>query len=233
MTNYIPLNSSTHKNTKITPPKSLTHTRSMHLAPLSVQEFANACHDYPIVFVKDSETGQFRATALLGIKPEQNLFYDEQRWKADYIPESLRLYPFIMSINPNDPEQGMLCVDSESDLLNEYEGQALFNEDGTQSDFTKATGEFVANYNAKQHSTLAFAKTLVEKSLLVTKNLELKLPNQESYNLTGLYIVDEEKLKSLSSEDFLYLREKGMLVPIYAQLFSLSRIQKLINLSAN
>jgi hypothetical protein len=39
-------------------------------------------------------------------------------------------------------------------------------------------------------------------------------------------MVDEQKLASLASDDFLVLREKGYLGPIYAHLLSLMQIEK-------
>ena len=94
MNNYIPLNSQEHKNLKFKKLDNVGHSSELHLTPVNVQEFSILCHDYPIVFVKDSETGQFRAVALLGIKPKQNLYLTDGGWEAEYIPEYLRQYPF-------------------------------------------------------------------------------------------------------------------------------------------
>lgn len=232
MPNYVPINNSIHQQLKIKKVTSPEHAKELHLTPINVHEFGLACHDFPLVFAKDSETGQFRATALLGLKPQQNVFYSNEGWHGDYVPESLKLNPFLMSINPENSDEGLLCIDTESELVNESEGEALFNEDGTQTEFTQKVGEFLANYNAKLAATDAFTKELLEKSLLASRNLELKLPNQESYNLTGLYVIDEKKLNELSDDEFLSLKQKGIIAPIYAMLFSMSRIQKLIRLAA-
>ena len=233
MNNFIPLSLEEHRNLKFNKHTDLKHSSELHIAPLSVQEFPIACHEYPIVFVKDSETGQFRAVTLLGIKPKQNLFYKQDGWNADYIPEYLRQYPFLLSINPDNPEQGMLCFDKDCDAFTEDDGEALFNEDGTQSDFTKSIGEFIANYNAKQQATAHFAKELADRSLLTSKNLELNLPDDEKYNLTGIYIIDEAKLQEMADEGVLALSKMGLFVPIYAHLLSLSRINNLMKLSAS
>ena len=230
MPNFVALNVNEHKNHKFKRHLDLKHTSEMHMTPICVQEFSAVCHEYPILFVKDSETGQFRAVALLGIKPKENVYYKEGDWNADYLPEYLRQYPFVLTIDPNNKDQGMLCFDADSESVNEAEGEALFNEDGSQSDFTRNIGEFIATYNAKMQSTVNFCKELVDKNLLVSKNLELQLANEEKYNLTGLYIIDEEKIQELSDEDYLSLRKNNLLAAIYAQLLSLSRINKLLKL---
>ena len=75
-----------------------------------------------------------------------------------------------------------------------------------------------------------FCKELVDRNLLVSKNLELQLANDQKHNLTGLYIIDEQKLQELSDEDYLSLRKNNLLAAIYAQLLSLSRINTLLKL---
>lgn len=233
MPNFVALNVNEHKNLKFKRHQDLKHTSDLHITPVCVQEFSAVCHEYPILFVQDNGSEEFRPVALLGIKPQQNLFYKEGGWHADYIPEYLRLYPFILTVDPNDKDQGMLCFDSECEGINESEGEAFFNEDGSQTEFTKGIGEFIATYNAKSKSTVNFGKELADRGLLISKNLELQLANDEKYNLTGLHIIDEDKLQNLTDEEFIDLRKNNLLAAIYAQLLSLSRIAKLLQLSNN
>ncbi|TQV88928.1 SapC family protein [Aliikangiella coralliicola] len=232
MTKFVPINKDTHKNIRVKQDLSFTHAKNSHVCPLNVHEYIVACHEYPILFAKDSDTGQFRSIVLLGLKPKQNLFYHEQGWRSRYVPESLRAYPFLLSPDENNPDQGILCMDEDSDLVGVDTGTALFNEDASQTKYTNDTGDFLAAYNSKLQITQNVIQCLLDNSLLVARTLELELPQEGGYNLSGLYVIDEEKLNELSDEKFLDLKNKGYLPLIYAVLLSMSRIDKLINLSS-
>jgi hypothetical protein len=49
-------------------------------------------------------------------------------------------------------------------------------------------------------------------------------------NINGCYVLNEERLNSLSTEGFVELREKRYLPAIYAHLVSLAQIERLIML---
>jgi hypothetical protein len=49
-------------------------------------------------------------------------------------------------------------------------------------------------------------------------------------NINGCYVLNEERLNSLSTEGFVDLREKRYLPAIYAHLVSLAQIERLIML---
>ena len=189
-----------------------------------VQEFVPASQEFPIAFIKDSETGQFRAIVLLGLKPEENLFYSESAWQATYKPQGLTLFPFLLS---QGEEQSILCFDQSAELVNETEGQSLFDEQGNQSQWLTEQGEKVVQYVEKTYATKNFIKLLLDNDLLAPQTLNLKLENEESYSLNGLYAIDETKLNALSDESFNALRKTGALPAIYAALLSMQRIHSL------
>ena len=72
------INNTSHSKIKIKDNPSFLQSKDKHFSPLVVQEFAAASQQFPIVFIKDLETGQFNTVALLGLKPGENLFYNEK-----------------------------------------------------------------------------------------------------------------------------------------------------------
>lgn len=54
------INNRVHKNIKIKSNNNLQQSKNKHFAPVVVQEFIAASQDFPIVFIKESETGQFQ-----------------------------------------------------------------------------------------------------------------------------------------------------------------------------
>lgn len=223
MSSIKPLDKTQHQSIKVQQDAHYTHMAMQHISPLVLHEYSLAQHDYPIVFLKDNDTGQFRSTALMGLKSGENIFYSDHGWQAHYIPESMKLYPFVLSVDPGDSGMSALCLDFNSACVSEQYGESLFNSDGSQSEFTAIIGEQLVAHHNKQVHTTAFIQCLLENHLLVEQTLSVNLKT-ESFDVTGLYIIDEKKLNELSENDFLSLRQKGYLVPIYAALMSLSRM---------
>jgi len=224
------ISSNEHSKTRVKNNDTLANGKNKHFAPVVVQEFVPASQEFPIVFVKDSDTGQFRSIVLFGLKPDENLFYDDKAWQATYKPESLALYPFILN---QGEEHSVLCFDQDSDLVSEKEGNALFDEQGNQTAWLTEMGEKVVHYVEKTYATKNFIKLLLDNELLAPQTLNLKLENEEEYTLNGLYAIDEKKLNELSEESFINLRNVGALPAIYASLLSMQRIHNLARRKLN
>jgi len=227
MTSIKAINSSSHSKTKIKSNPSFIQSKNKHFAPVLVQEFIAASQEFPIVFIKDAETGQFNAVALLGLKPSENLFFNEEVWQASYVPQALTLYPFLIH-QEEGSDNALLCFDEDSPLVNEAEGKALFDENGTQEKWLAEQGETVVDYVEKTEITKHFIKLLLGKELLSPQSLNLKIDGQEEYTLAGLYVINEEKLNALSDSDFTELRKTGAIPAIYASLMSMQRVHQLV-----
>lgn len=220
------INSSSHGKVKIKSNVNFIQSKDKHFAPVVVQEFMGASQEFPIVFVKDTATGRFNAVVLLGLKPSTNLFYAEKSWQASYVPQALKLYPFLIH-QEEGSDSAILCLDESSPLVNEETGEALFDENGKQKQWLTAQGEAVVDYIEKTEVTQGFIKLLLAKELLAPQTLNLKFDGEEEYTLGGLYVIDEKKLNALSDEDFIEMRKTGALPAIYAVLMSMQRINQL------
>lgn len=223
------INKKQHGGLKIKANPTLIQTKNQHFAPLVVQEFVAASQDYPIVFVKDSETGQFKAIALLGLKPGENEFYSHDGWKGNYVPEAFTLYPFLIN-QPEGQDNAILCFDSAAPLVNDSEGQALFDDQGVQTQWLTDTGERVVQYVEKTQMTQSFITLLIEADILAPQTLTLQLGKDKEYTLNGLYAIDEKKLIALDDDKFNALRKTGAMAPIYASIISMQRINNIVKL---
>jgi len=59
-------------------------------------------------------------------------------------------------------------------------------------------------------------------------NMKVRIGN-EMRNITGAYILNEERFNSMSDEKFLEMRVKKYIPVIYSHLSSLSQIERLLN----
>ena len=226
MANVKIVNSQTHKSTRIEKNPSLVQCKETHFIPIVISEFIDLSKEFPIVFVKDSQTGVFSSVALMGLEPKENLFFNSEIWQSNYTPQLLSFYPFM--IQQQDDEQALLCVDEDSPLVNEVSGEKLFDVDGKQMDWLTAMAEAIVAHLESRSLTHEFIKYLIEKELLTIKTLSIKLENMPEYDLNGLYVINEEQFNKLSDDDFLELKNAGALSSIYAVLMSMRCLNNLV-----
>jgi hypothetical protein len=63
--------------------------------------------------------------------------------------------------------------------------------------------------------------------------LNLDLASGEKKKLTGLFTINEDKIKSLPDDKVVDFHKRGLFVPIYAMLGSLGQINRLVQLRNN
>ncbi len=227
-TNLVAINNTAHKNTKIKTNPTYENGKNMHLCLVQIHEFIAASAEYPLVFIKDPETGEFRGVCMMGLVPGENLYYGEEAWQADYVPNVISLHPWGLAPSEKNPQELSLSLDMSSALVNEEEGSALFEEDGSDSKYLNTVKSFIGNVHAQTPVTIAFVKHMAELELLAPKSLSVTLgEDAKPMNIEGIYAVDTEALEKLSDEAFLELRKRNYLPVIFAHLASLSQVGKL------
>jgi len=231
MTSFVPLTKEAHANTKVKIAADFDHVRNQHILPVLAQEFGPISGELPIVFVKNSESDTVAAVVMTSLTPGTNLLLDGDKWKTRYVPACVRNVPFVLMNAPEGSEgQFVVGVDEDHALVGD-EGEALFNEDGSESEFLDARKKSLGQYYDFDQMTHAIAKLLEEKGLLEARTLTVEVKG-EKRNIDGILVVSEEKLSELSDEDFLDLRKRGLLPMIYAHLGSLQHIQLLARFTA-
>jgi len=225
------LSNKLHAGLKLKQDPCLIQSKNKHFSPLVVGEFVPASQDFPIVFIKEQETGQFKSIALLGIEPGSNLFYSDKGWQGNYRPQAYSLSPFMVS-QQTDEKDAILCIDSQSPLINKEQGEAFFDENNAACDWVSKRGEQVVSYVEQTQLTQHFINVLLDFELLAPQTLTLKATGKKETSLNGLYAIDEKKLNALSSDKFDSLRQSGALVAIYASLISMQRIEALVKASS-
>jgi hypothetical protein len=183
------------------------------------------------VFLEDKDLNTFRAVGMLGVEEGVNLFIDEAgKWVSGYIPAILRRYPFSL-IRTEDQDQFLVGIDGNTALLGDTEGAPLFKEDGSPSDLLEGAKQFLGELNAMENITLEFAKFLTQHNMLTPLNLQVQEASGVR-NISGAYVVNEERLGNLSDEVFGEFRKRGYLPAIYAHLVSLGQIDRLLMMKA-
>jgi hypothetical protein len=219
------LSNEQHKDLHVLPKFSLESVNERHIAPLMLQEFAAAAPFYPIFFLQVDN--DFAAVAVFGLKEGQNLFVKDQQWEGPYIPASIRAYPFSLAQAKDD--QLLLCVNEQADNTSRTEGQALFNADGTGTEFFDGVNKFFREYIDANAISRNVMTQLKEFGLLKADGLQYRDLAGKEHRLNGFFVIDREKFEALSDEQFLTLRKFGVLHAIYSHFSSLERIGSLIS----
>lgn len=198
---------------------------SNQAVPLLAAEFPQACLEYPIVFTRGQD-GQWMALALTGLQAGTNAFVDPQgQWKAHYVPASVRRYPFILAEGAN--QQLSLAADLAAPQLG-TEGEALFDGQGEPTELTKNVLQLLADFQSQAKATAALAQQLADAGLLTQQNLQVKLGEERSAVVEGVWIVDEAKLRQLPEDKVLAWFKDGSLAAIHAQMLSLRNLVPLL-----
>ncbi len=222
------LNSGAHRALRVAPLTDFAFMAEQHFIPVTVKEFGQACGYLPIVFVKDGDTGQFRAVAMLGLRAGHNHFVEGSNWKAGYVPHFMIRQPFILGNQPNENGDVFVGIDTQSARVSEAQGERLYTDDGEQTPFLKSAVEFIGKLTDSQRLTEMLIQLLVEHDLLVSKTLRVRADGQE-HNINGIYMVDEEKLHALPDEVLLDFAKRGVFAAVHFHLASLNQIHRFSN----
>jgi SapC len=225
----VPVNKDRHGQKKIRTSSDFGFAAKLHLAYVTLHEFARAASIYPVIFLEDQGSDEFRPVVLMGLDAGENLFVDDQgQWSASYIPAIIRRYPFALT-KAAEEDRYIVCVDEASNLISDTDGMPMFDENGQPSQVIENVKRYLSELQQMDQLTTEFSKFLVQNNLLTPLNMRVNAANQVR-NITGCYVINEERLNNFSDQKFLEVRQKGYLPAIYAHLISLSQIERLASM---
>ncbi len=186
--------------------------------------------EYPLVFVNagKDETGKelIAPVAIFGLANEENLYLEGDRWRADYMPAVLRMYPF--GIGRIDAERYALCMDMNCPFITQGEGQRLFEDDGKPTAYLDGIHEQLSKIENEVQRTRQFCQLLADKQLLRDMRFDAELPDGQKLVVDGFLAIDEKKLADLPDADVLALHRNGALGLIHAHMLSLGHMRRLV-----
>jgi hypothetical protein len=226
----VPVALERHRHKKVRNTTQFDYAAGFHIAYVTVHEFARAAATYPIVFLEDKPNDGFRPVVLMGLQPGENLFVDaDGAWNASYIPAMIRRYPFALSKGVEE-NRFVVCVDEASTLLSDTEGAPMFDEKGEPTQVIENVKRYLSELQQMDMLTQQFSRFLLSNNLLTPLNMRVNATAQ-ARNITGCYVINEERLNAFSDNLFLEVRAKGFLPAMYAHLMSLPQIERLVQLS--
>jgi hypothetical protein len=237
MTKHVLLNNIHHQNTRVISQFAEKYGDNVASVMVYPTEFMELQKEYPILFRLNPDSEKFHATALLGLQQNENLFLEptsDSGWAASYIPANIARGPFLIGFQQKqtDTEQksAVIHIDMDHPKVNEQQGQPLFLEHGGNSAYL----DYISKVLNLAHQGMALNDVMFaafkEFDLLEPVNIEFALNNGQKHRLTGNYTVNESKFQALNAEQLAKLNKAGILPLVFAVIFSMTNIRKLIEI---
>ena len=230
MANIVAIKKDLHQKLKLSNKRNLKHVAGQHIVPVHAAEFAQAASSLPVVIVKDPDSERFRSVAMLGLEAGENLFLQDEKWTALSMPQSISMVPFSLGIDPDKENTLTACIDLDSEFIGEDKDLALFEDDGKESEVLTNVQQALGRLYDNERMTENFIKELQENDLLQELELNIALSTGEKKKLVGIFTINEEKIKNLSDDKVLDFHKRGLFVPIYSMLGSLTQVNHLVQL---
>lgn len=230
MANFVPVKKEQHQKLKLASTRNISHVAGQHIIPVAAVEYAQASASFPIVFVKNPDSERFRSVGMLGLEAGENLFFQDDKWLALSMPQSISMVPFSLGLDPDKENTLTACVDLDSEFVGEDKELALFEDDGKESEVLVNVQQALGRLYDNERMTENFIKEMQENDLLQELELNIALSSGEKKKLVGLYTINEEKIKNLSDEKVVDFHKRGLFVPIYSMLGSLTQVNHLAQL---
>lgn len=191
-------------------------------------EFRRVQNAYPILFRLNLERDSFTALAMFGFETGENLFVQDERWDARYIPLAIDIQPFLIGRAGDGSDAGQVHIDMASPRIGQGDGVRVFDEDGRPTPYLEAITEKLGALDAGYRAAPEFFAALRRHDLLEPLTLEITLDDGSTNRLVGFHVIDEVRVRTLDPATLGDLHAHGHLLPVFMALASLSNIGALV-----
>jgi hypothetical protein len=230
MTNLVNLDRVAHRNLRVVEEQAFSVCKDLTSCAVSLNEIPRLVVEYPIVFAKNNENGQFVCIALFGISPDKNLFWEKGRWNSHTVPMNVGRQPFFVALSESPggdspAQQAITCIDLDNPGVQTTSGELLFDSSGEYSPYLRHKMNLLAELVDGESRSKLFTAKAEDLGLIHAIQLELKMPGTEPRKFSGLYSIDDRKLRTLDAASVAELNSNGYLHAMHAMLSSLGHLQ--------
>jgi hypothetical protein len=198
------LNNEVHRFLRVDRRASAAYGDGQRFVQVLVSEFAQLVIHYPVLFSKDSATGQVYCGVLLGYDEGENLYLDEWRQGRAYRPLTLQRAPFCA-------HGRNLALDLDHPRVGVEAGEPLFTEDGRPTPYLESVMQAFRYLRRGMWETKVFVARLLELKLIEPIDLEVEFDDGSQREGVGLYTIDQGALAALGDAVIVELHRRGYL----------------------
>lgn len=229
MAELVELSATEHGKLKVSPNNAGLLAKQLQIININASEVAQAATDLPVFMTKSETTGGWGMCVLTSLEQGKAPLVKDDQWQSMFMPSQLSTYP-VLPMRKANSEQYTLGIEPESLALSSETGEALFNDDGSETIYLENLRRQIDGDIKAGYQTHLLTQEADKLGLMKRVDLVLLYKDGTKQNLKGLYTFDEEKLQSLASEQLHQLHSKGFLLAIHAVLISTLQLNRLIRL---
>lgn len=228
----VALDSAQHRQLKLQlPVTDWAVAKDLNAIFVAAAEFGDICREFPIVFVKAGKEADgsdaIAPIAVLGLTQNENLYVSGERWRAQYLPVILRLYPFCIA--RLDDQRFAICVDMAFKGVGAEAGQRVFADDGQASELLNSMREQLEVLEGEIQRTRLVGKRLLELGVLREMRFDATLPGGRQHTVDGFLTVDDAKMTALPDDVVGDLHRTGVLGLVHLHWVSLGNMRRLVD----
>lgn len=232
------LNNITHMNTVVKPRYSAELGDNVASTVTFITEFAEVQKEYPILFHKKPDSGEFQAVVLFGIQKDENLFLtgaDGSGWAANYIPAVMARGPFSIGLQTQveggvEMSTPVVHIDMSHPKVGSDEGVSLFLEGGGNSEYLQRISSVLNLIRDGMPLTKLMFDAFDRYQLLEDVTIDIELDNGDKFTFANFKTINEDKLLELNGDALSELNRAGFLRAAHFVLASMSNMKKLIEI---
>ncbi len=233
MPRYEMLNNIAHRDLRVATGFGPELGDAVGMVPAYPSEFAELQREYPIFLRREAGSGEWQSVALLGFEQHENLYLQDGRWNASYLPGAAAKGPFLIGfqeqrIDGELTQEAVLHVDIEHPRVTARQGEPVFLPQGGNTPYL----DHIAGVLRGIHDGHAFGAqmfaALDAKGLIQPVALDVTIDPQHRVNVNGLHAIDRDRLAGLDGSALAELNRAGYLEGVYLMLASLHNMRRLI-----
>jgi SapC len=226
------LDSAQHRNLKLrVPVTDWSIAKDLNALFVAAAEFGDVCREFPIVFVRAGKepdgSDAIAPIAVLGLTQNQNLYVSGERWRAQYIPALLRLYPFCIA--RIDEQRFAICVDMAFSGVNQADGAVLFTDKGEPAELLTQMRPQLETLEAEIERTRQVGRRLNELGLLDEMRFDVTLPDGRQHSVDGFLTINDKRATDLPDNVVAELHRSGMLGLMHLHWVSMGNMRRLVD----
>lgn len=230
MTGPVLLNNIDHADIRVRLGHGAAFGDAVNQIELLPTELEAAQRDYPIV-LRRAPAGAWRAVALLGLDPHENLFLDGESWRARYVPALAQRGPFSIGV-PREGGEPMIHIDLDHPRVSRDAGEPLFRDHGGNAPYLDHVAKVLQVIYAGHEAAPAMFAAFEAAGLIAPVTLEIELPEGRKYRVPDCHTVDLAAFAGLGGDTLAELNARDFLRAAVWIASSLGNVSRLIDLKA-
>lgn len=233
MARYEMLNNIAHRDLRVATGFGPEFGDAVGMVPAYPSEFAELQREYPIFLRREVASGAWQSVALLGFEQHENLFLQDGRWNASYLPGAAAKGPFLIGFQEHRVDgaltrEAVMHVDLDHPRVNAVAGEPVFLPQGGNTPYL----DHIAGVLRGIHEGSTFAEEMFAmldaKGLIQPITLDVQVEPQHRVCVNGLHAIDRDRLARLDGPALAELNRAGYLEGAYLMLASLHNMRRLI-----